>query len=194
MISSGRFVCSRLLMRGPLGRAKEGLRMSMSPYIRRLRGALGSELLVLPSVTGIVFDDRGRILLVRQAASGVWSAPGGSVDPDETPADAVVREVWEETGLYTAPVRILGVYGGPLCLVTYPNGDRSEYVMTVFECEVRGGVLRATSDETTDAGFVAAGDLSGYRTSTWVQHILPGLYDRSRFGHFDPPVWRPPRS
>jgi 8-oxo-dGTP pyrophosphatase MutT (NUDIX family) len=132
--------------------------------------------------------------LVRQAGSGVWSAPGGSVDPDETPADAVVREVWEETGLYTAPVRILGVYGGPLCLVTYPNGDRTEYVMTVFECEVRGGVLRATSDETTDAGFVAADELSDYHTSTWVQHVLPRLYDRSRFGHFDAPVWRPPQS
>jgi 8-oxo-dGTP pyrophosphatase MutT (NUDIX family) len=47
------------------------------------------------------------------------------VDPDETPSDAVVREVWEETGLYIAPVRLLGVYGGPSCLVTYPNGERT---------------------------------------------------------------------
>src|SRR5437867_4440126 len=99
--------------------------MGMSSHVRRLRAAVGSELLVLPSVTGIVFDDRGRILLVRQAESGVWSAPGGAVDPDETPSDAVVREVWEETGLYTAPMRILGVYGGPPCLVTYANGDRT---------------------------------------------------------------------
>ena len=78
--------------------------MSMSPHIRRLRAAVGSELLVLPSVSGIIFDDKGRILLVRQVESGVWTTPGGSVDPYETPSDAVVREVWEETGLYTAPV------------------------------------------------------------------------------------------
>ena len=163
----------------------------MSSHVRRLRDALGSELLVLPSVTGIIFDEQDRILLVRQTESGVWSAPGGSVDPHEIPADAVVREVWEETGLYTAPVRILGVYGGPSCLVTYPNGDRTEYVMTAFECAVRGGALRP-SDETTDAAFVSADDLPRYRTSAWVRHVLPGLYDRSRSGHFEPPSWRPP--
>ena len=166
--------------------------MAMSQHVRRLRAALGSELLVLPSVTGIVYDERDRILLVRQSAGGVWSAPGGSVDPNETPADAVVREVWEETGLYIDPIRLLGVYGGPACVVTYPNGDRTAYVMTVFECTVRGGTLCATSDETTAAAFVGASELSRYRTSPWVQHVLPGLYDRSRSGHFDAPSWQPP--
>jgi hypothetical protein len=43
-----------------------GRSMAMSPHIQRLRAAVGSDLLVLPSVTGIVFDDRDRILLVRQ--------------------------------------------------------------------------------------------------------------------------------
>ena len=166
--------------------------MAMSQHVRRLREVLGSELLVLPSVTGIVYDERDRILLVRQSAGGVWSAPGGSVDPNETPADAVVREVWEETGLYVDPIRLLGVYGGPSCVVTYPNGDRTAYVMTVFECGVRGGTLCATSDETTAAAFVGASELSRYRTSPWVQHVLPGLYDRSRSGHFDAPSWQPP--
>ena len=168
--------------------------MAMSPHVQRLRAALGSELLVLPSVTGIIFDERDRILLVRQSEGEVWSAPGGSVDPIETPADAVVREVWEETGLYTAPVRLLGVYGGPSCVVTYPNGDRTAYVMTVFECEVRSGVLRSASDETNAAEYVGAAELSGYRTSPWVQHVLPGLYDRSRSRHFEAPSWRPPQT
>lgn len=165
----------------------------MSPHVRRLRAALGSDLLVLPSVTGIVFDDRDRILLVRQADSGDWTPPGGSIDPGENPSDAVVREVWEETGLCTEPVRVLGVYGGPACRVIYPNGDQTEYVMTAFECEVRGGALRSVSDETTESAFVGAEDLSRFRTSAWVQHVLPGLYDRSRTAHFAPPVWRPPQ-
>jgi ADP-ribose pyrophosphatase YjhB (NUDIX family) len=166
--------------------------MAISPHVRRLRAALGNELLVLPSVTGIIFDTHDRILLVRQTEGGVWSAPGGAVDPEETPADAVVREVWEETGLFVRPVRILGVYGGAPCLVMYPNGDRTVYVMTVFECQVRGGELRGTSDETTEAAFVTGGDLSSYQTSPWVRHVLPGLYDRSRVGHFDAPIWQPP--
>lgn len=167
--------------------------MAMSPHVRRLRAALGSELLVLPSVTGIVYDERDRILLVCQRESGVWTAPGGAVDPEEIPADAVVREVWEETGLYTKPVRLLGVYGGPQCLVTYPNGDRTIYVMTAFECAVIGGALTGRSDETTDAKFVAVDELASYPTSTWVRHVLPGLYDRSRTAYFEPARWRPPQ-
>ena len=102
--------------------------MSMSPHVRRLRATVGSALLVLPAVTGILFDDRRPY--PARSASGIrcversWR---GSVDPGETPADAVVREVWEETGLYTAPVRLLGVYGGPSCLRDLPQrgSDRS---------------------------------------------------------------------
>ena len=166
--------------------------MAMSPHVRRLRDALGSELIVLPAVTGIVFDDRDRILLVQQLESGVWTAPGGAVDPDELPADAVVREVWEETGLYIEPVRILGVHGGPTCLVTYPNGDRTSYVMTVFECVVRGGALRGQSDETSDAAFVGRDELASYRTGTWVRSVLPSLYDRTDGVFFTAPSWQPP--
>jgi 8-oxo-dGTP pyrophosphatase MutT (NUDIX family) len=165
--------------------------MAMSPHVKRLRAVLGSELIVLPSATGIVRDDRNRILLLRHHGD-VWGTPGGAVDPQESPADAVVREVWEETGLLTTPVRILGVYGGPSCVVTYPNGDRTSYVMTVFECDVRGGTLRETSDETTAAAFVARADLGSYRTSLFVRDILPGFYDRSRSAHFEPPTWEPP--
>jgi ADP-ribose pyrophosphatase YjhB (NUDIX family) len=164
----------------------------MSPHLRRLRAALGSELLLLPSVTGIVFDDQNRILLVRQGADGVWSAPGGAMEPGESPADAVVREVWEETGFYTEPVRLLGVYGGPECEVAYPNGDRTAYVMSVFECAVRGGTLAQASDETSAAAFVSAADLPAYRTSPWVLHVLPGLYQRTRTAHFEAPRWTPP--
>jgi 8-oxo-dGTP pyrophosphatase MutT (NUDIX family) len=168
--------------------------MAMSPHIRRLRDALGSELLVLPAVAGIIFDERDRILLVRQSEGEVWSTPGGSIDPEESPPDAVVREVWEETGLDVVPTRLLGVYGGPPCVVTYTNGDRTSYVMVVFECEIRGGVLRPVSDETNAAAFVGAAELSGYRTSPWVRHVLPGLYDRSRSRHFEAPSWRPPQA
>ena len=166
--------------------------MGMSPHVRRLRAAVGSELLVLPSATGIIYDDQNRILLVRQTESGIWSGPGGAIDPHEVPADAVVREVWEETGLLTKPLRLLGVFGGPACLVTYPNGDRTIYVMTVFECGVIGGELHGKSDETSEAKFVAADELSSYSTSRWVQQVLPLFYDRSRSAYFEPPRWTPP--
>jgi 8-oxo-dGTP diphosphatase len=67
--------------------------MPISPYVRRLRDAVGSALLLLlPSVTALIHDDASRLLLVRQRDGGGWSTPGGSMEFDETPADAVVRE------------------------------------------------------------------------------------------------------
>jgi ADP-ribose pyrophosphatase YjhB (NUDIX family) len=167
--------------------------MGMSPYLKSLRAACGSRLLVLPSVTGIVFDAENRILLVHQRDVDVWSTPGGAVEPNEIPSNAVVREVWEETGLLTEPTRILGVFGGPECMITYPNGDQATYVTTVFECEVRGGALREASDETIAAGFVGPDDLPDYRTTAWASYILPRLFDRQGHGHFERPSWRPPR-
>ncbi len=65
--------------------------------------------MLVPSVTVITFDDRGRVQLARHADAGVWVAPGGCVDPHESPADAADREMWEETGLLVDPTRVLGV-------------------------------------------------------------------------------------
>src|SRR5215213_10684410 len=113
--------------------------MPISPYIRRLRAHVGSMRLLLPSVSVHVFDVAGRLLLVRQREGGVWSTPGGLIEPDERPADAAVREAWEETGLVVRPERLVGVYGGPECVVRYPNGDEVQYVITAVGGVVTGG-------------------------------------------------------
>ena len=78
--------------------------MGMSDYLHGVRAKVGHALLVVPSATGLVYDDQGRVLLARHANDNVWMAPGGALDPDESPADAAVREVWEETGLVVEPV------------------------------------------------------------------------------------------
>lgn len=166
--------------------------MAMSAYLRRLRSLIGRELLMLPSVAGIVFDDEGGILLVRQRDVDLWSTPGGAMEPDETPADAVVREVWEETGLLTRPVHILGIYGART--VEYPNGDLVSYVTTVFECEVVGGRLRRTSEEVNDAAFVKEGELVHYQLTDWARRVLPDLYPRPERSTFEPATWQPVQS
>ena len=114
----------------------------MSPFLRELRDKVGHALLVLPSVTGLVVDDGGRVLLIRHARSGQWDLPAGAIEPDERPEDAVVREMREETGLIVEPVALVGVGGGPEFRVDYPNGDAVSYVSTIFECRVVGGELR----------------------------------------------------
>lgn len=52
----------------------------------------------------VVVDPRARhVLLIFHKASGLWMFPGGHVDPDESPAEAAVREVHEETGIHARP-------------------------------------------------------------------------------------------
>jgi 8-oxo-dGTP pyrophosphatase MutT (NUDIX family) len=149
--------------------------MPMSPYLRHLRALVGHELLVLPAVTGLVFDAAGDVLLVKQAENGEWAAPGGAIEPDEAPYDAVIREIREETGLDVLPITLRGVFGGPELRVTYPNGDQTSYVTAIFECELRGGTLRCDGEEVTEARFVSPSALADVPLAHWARVLLPDL-------------------
>ena len=81
----------------------------MSDYIRNLRAMIGTTVLEVPTVSVLVFDARDRVLLVRHAEGNDWTTPGGMMEPYETPADAAVRETWEETGLFVARADIVVV-------------------------------------------------------------------------------------
>jgi 8-oxo-dGTP pyrophosphatase MutT (NUDIX family) len=75
----------------------------VTEYVRRIRALIGSgEVLQLPSVSVAIRDETGRVLLARHVEGDRWLLPGGGVEPGETPADAAVREAWEETGVIAA--------------------------------------------------------------------------------------------
>lgn len=131
----------------------------ISPYVRRLREKIGDDLLLLPSTSVLPRDDAGRLLLVRLVDTGNWATIGGAVEPDEDPRDGAVREAEEEAGISVELGDILGVFGGPDYRVIYPNGDRSAYVVTVFDATLRGGVPRPDGDETSEVGWFLPGEL-----------------------------------
>lgn len=109
-------------------------------------------------MAAVLRDEQGRVLLHRNR-DGAWGLPAGAVEPGESPADAIAREVLEETGLHARVERILGVVGGSDCRVTYPNGDQVEYVCTVFECGRVGGELLASGEETSMLGWFSVGSM-----------------------------------
>src|SRR5262245_11232233 len=154
--------------------------MPISPYLRRLRDKVGGDLLLIPSVTAILYDADGRILLARHAEGDVWVAPGGAVEPHESATDAVVREVVEETALAGRPIAIVGGHGGPAFLVTYGNGDRVSYLMTVFECVVTGGEMRPDGQETLELRYLSEADLEGRRLAGWAPVVLKDAFRRLR--------------
>nr|WP_033338677.1 NUDIX hydrolase [Catenuloplanes japonicus] len=83
---------------------------------------------------GVLFvDDADRVLLVEPTYKDVWELPGGSVEANESPRAAAVREIEEELGLVVEPGRLLAVDWLP------PRDGRTEGLMIVFD----GGVLTA---------------------------------------------------
>ncbi len=125
--------------------------MPMSDYVRNLRYQIGRDLLMMVGASAVVLNDRGEVLLHRRTDNGQWWLPGGAVDPGEEPADAVIREVWEETGVEVVPERIAGVYGSPTTY--YPNGDAITMTTISFVCRPVGGAPRINDSESLDVRY-----------------------------------------
>jgi ADP-ribose pyrophosphatase YjhB (NUDIX family) len=96
----------------------------------------------IPAAGAIVFDQAGRLLLIRRLrppGAGLWSVPGGKCLPDEAAAEACVRECFEETGLRVEVVRSVGS-------VQLPATGRDRFAVEDFLCTVVGGNPRAGDD------------------------------------------------
>lgn len=166
------------------------LAVPISPYIRDLRAAVGTRRLLIPSVAGLVRDG-DRLLLVQERESGLWSTPGGALEIDDTPSNAVIREVFEETGLVVEPTRIFGVYGGPEFIVRYSNGDETQYVSTMFECRVVAGEIRPDGEEIEVARFWTKDEALGLPLSPWLGRMIERLFTPMPDAWFEAPTWQP---
>jgi 8-oxo-dGTP pyrophosphatase MutT (NUDIX family) len=165
--------------------------MPMSDYIRRLRAMIGTTVLEVPTVSVLAFDDANRVLLVRHAEGNDWTTPGGMIEPYELPADAAVREMWEETGLYVELTRLIGVFGGRLCTSTYANGDKLAWVSTVFAGRPVRGELRPDGEETLEVRYFTADEASRLRCKPHVAMFVEAGWAAQPLAHFQRPTWQP---
>ena len=85
---------------------------------------------------GIIKDENERVLLCHRRDYDFWNLPGGGVKENETPWDAVIREIREETGLEARITHLSGVYSKP---------DKNEIVFS-FACEITGGKIMLTDE------------------------------------------------
>lgn len=102
------------------------------------------------AVGAVVGNDKGEILLVQRADSGVWLYPTGWADVGYSPAEVVVKEVHEETGIDCVPERIIAVIDGVRNQFT-----RVPLYSLVFHCRAIGGELTPHPLETSDVGWFA---------------------------------------
>ena len=87
--------------------------------------------MTLLRVAGVIFDDGGRILVLRKRGASRFTLPGGKLDADETALDAAIREVYEELRLVLRPadLRLLGTVQGVAA-----NEAGTPIQSTVFVC------------------------------------------------------------
>jgi ADP-ribose pyrophosphatase YjhB (NUDIX family) len=93
----------------------------------------------------------GRVLLVREVSDGAWTLPGGWADVNESPAESVVREVFEESGFEARAVKLAAVYD-------FRKRNRPHHLDSIYKlffiCEITGGTA-AASIETSAVDFFA---------------------------------------
>ncbi|MFJ6798864.1 NUDIX hydrolase [Streptomyces sp. NPDC091268] len=113
---------------------------------------------VVPSVTAVVRDDAGRLLIIHKTDNDLWALPGGGHDIGESIGDTVVREVKEETGITVEIDGISGLYTDPQHVLAYDDGEVRQQFSICFRAHPTGGSLR-TSSESKEVRWMDPADL-----------------------------------
>jgi 8-oxo-dGTP diphosphatase len=128
----------------------------------------------IPNAASVALIDRDKVLVIQRARKpyfGLWSLPGGRLEPGETPEQAAEREIMEEVGLRVwrlHPIRRLFLSEG-------------RFVLQVFATEAFEGEIVA-SDEVTDYRWVRTHELALLQTTPDLGEVVAGafrVFDRS---------------
>jgi ADP-ribose pyrophosphatase YjhB (NUDIX family) len=142
------------------------------------------------AIGAVVGNDKGQILLIQRADSGIWLYPTGWADVGYSASEVAVKEVKEETGIDVEVRRLIGVFDG-LRL----NFTSTPLYSLVFHCHAIGGELRPHPLETLDAGWFDPDDLPEplARVQHWGEHALAAIRGEDVGVLYDEPraeVWR----
>lgn len=119
---------------------------------------------------GAVLVDDGRLLMVRRGhgpAAGTWAVPGGRVEVGETLAEAVVRELLEETGIEGVCGQLMGVQE-----LLPELGGTEHFVILDFEVSILESVEPVAGDDAAEARWVDLGDISDLKLAAGMAEFL----------------------
>ncbi|WP_349919867.1 NUDIX hydrolase [Aeromonas veronii] len=133
-------------------------------------------------VRAFIVNEVGHLLLVQERSDGCWTLPGGWCDIGDSPSQAVVRELVEETGLQCRAVRLLALFDKH----KHPHPPQLPHAhKAFFLCEVTGGELLTQTDETQGAGYFPIDQLPELSRHRVVESQLHSLHERVREGRVE---------
>ena len=142
------------------------------------------------AVGAAVGNDKGELLLIQRADSGIWLYPTGWCDVGYSAAEVVVKEVEEETGIEVEPVRLIAVLDGLRLGFT-----RVPLYSLLFYCRAIGGELAPHPLETRDVGWFTRDTLPHplVGSERWGEHVFAAISGERRDVLYDSvrqPMWR----
>jgi ADP-ribose pyrophosphatase YjhB (NUDIX family) len=114
----------------------------------------------------LLAPDDGRVLLIQRGkppGEGLWSLPGGRVEPGETIAEAVARELLEETGLVAEPIALVEI--------VERIGPAHHYVILAHLARATGGALAAGGDA-RDARWLTDAEVAARPTTDGLAAVI----------------------
>jgi ADP-ribose pyrophosphatase YjhB (NUDIX family) len=150
-------------------------------YILDLRKLIGRSPLLLPGVSAVLVREdlepgRQHLLLTKRTDNGRWSLPAGIVEPGEQPAEAIIREVAEETGVVAHADRLALLTAEPE--TAYANGDRVQYIAMCFRCSYVSGEAVVADEESTAVAWFATDELPNELDAMQLRRIECALADQ----------------
>jgi len=142
------------------------------------------------AVGAAVANEKGELLLIQRADSGLWLYPIGWCDVGYSAPEVVVKEVLEETGFEVEPVRLIGVLDGMRL-----GASRIPLYSLLFLCRAVGGSMKLHPLECTDAGWFTRENLPSptLGAERWADFIFAAIDGENRDVFYDDlrkPVWR----
>lgn len=126
-------------------------------------------------VRGAVFRDES-ILLVRERSDGKWSLPGGWVDINDSPSEAIVREIHEESGFRARAVKLAALFDRQ----RHPHPPSMYHIYKLlFLCELTGGDAQI-SNETDAVEFFPLSSLPELSTGRITRSQIERMFEHHR--------------
>jgi ADP-ribose pyrophosphatase YjhB (NUDIX family) len=122
--------------------------------------------------TMALIEREGSLLLERRVDAPLWSMIGGDLSDTETLAEALEREVREETGLVVSDYELFGTFSDPTRIVSYPDGNVIRIASFVYSVAVESFDSLRASSESEELRFFPKIELLGLELPATHRHVI----------------------